>query len=722
MPTSFASLVGVALIVLLGNGSVTHASASSKRQEISLDGHWQIAEGSLQTAPSNFTHTVPVPGLVDQAQPPFAQVGEVNQPREAFWYRTTFTLPGAVPDVAKLKINRALYGVRVLLNGTEVGGAVTGFSGCECTVTKALKGHGATNDLLVCVGAYHTAIPIAYPDGFDPEKKRYIPGIFDSVSLILSGYPYLENVQVAPRIDQESARVVVELQHAPPGVTSLHAVLKNAKTGEVVAQQDVRAPAPGADGATRADFTLAVPHAHLWTPEDPFLYRLELSSAGDSTATRFGMREFHFDPVTHVPMLNGKPCYLRGSNVTIFRFLEDSQRGSLPWNKDWVRRLHQQFKELGWNSLRYCIGSPPQFWYDIADETGILIEDEFPIWYNEGSPKGKKNVPTPLTVDAIADEYRLGMRERWNHPSVYIWDGQNESRQLAVTGAAIDKVRALDLSRRPWDNGWGAHQDPGDMQEAHFYLYEPFLKKPFHLARFQGRDGSPNVGLVNADKYHGRILTNVILNEYDWLWLNRDGTPTKLTKAIWDTHQLDFPSDTMEERRDCYARIMGDLTEYWRGHRKLAGVLEFVSLGYSRPNGQTSDHFLDVAHLEWEPHYWNAMKNAFSPVGLMVDYWLPTIPAGHFEANVSVINDLADPWAGPVRLTLLKDGKPVSEAKQDTRVASGGRSLLKLGLEVPAAPGKYQLIGSLLRADGQKIESVRDVSVDPPARSPASSN
>ena len=706
-PTRFFILAFFLLLSL----SLTHAA--DKRQQISLDGTWQIAGGSLKTPPDSFTHKVPVPGLVDESTPPFAQVGEKDQPREAFWYRTTFSIPGAVPDVARLKINRAIYGVHVLLNGTDVGGAVTGFSGCECDVTRALKGDGAKNELLVCVGAYRTAIPAAYPDGWDGEKKLYIPGIFDSVTLILAGNPYLNNVQVVPQIDQGSARVLVEIQHATDS-TPLHAVIKNARTGDVVAQQDITAPKPDADGNATADFTIAIPQTHLWSPEDPFLYRLELTSPGDSISTRFGMREFHFDHVTHVPILNGKPYYLRGSNVTIFRFMEDSQRGHLPWNKDWVRKLHEGFKTMNWNALRYCIGAPPEFWYDIADETGILIEDEYPIWYNEGSAKGKKGVPTPLTVDALADEYTLAMRQRWNHPSIYIWDGQNESRQLTVTGAAIQKVRGLDLSHRPWDNGWGARQDPDDMQEAHFYLYEPFLKRPFHLWKFQGKDGSPTVSLKNSDPSKPSPIYNVILNEYDWLWVNRDGSPTKLTKVIWDTHALDFPSNTVEQRFNCYARTMADITEYWRSHRKLAGVLEFVSLGYSRPDGQTSDHFVDVPNLKVEPNYFHYMQQAFSPVGIMVDYWLPNPPPGPLPINVAVINDLSQTWQGPVTLALRKDGRVISEAHADTTVPPAGRSVVTLTITIPSGTGPYQIVGSLKDQNGKKIESLRDLNLGAP--------
>ncbi|MEO6837799.1 MAG: hypothetical protein ABI185_05395, partial [Ginsengibacter sp.] len=66
----------LATIILV---SVTFSSAYSqnvsKRNTISLDGHWQIAEGSMDTIPENFDHIVPVPGLVSLSIPAFKNVG-----------------------------------------------------------------------------------------------------------------------------------------------------------------------------------------------------------------------------------------------------------------------------------------------------------------------------------------------------------------------------------------------------------------------------------------------------------------------------------------------------------------------------------------------------------------------------------------------------------------------------------------------------------------------
>ena len=238
-----------------------------------------------------------------------------------------------------------------------------------------------------------------------------------------------------------------------PTSARLKFVVREAKSGKVVgrAESELQSLAAGADQTV--DVRIPIAHCQLWWPEKPFLYTLEVSSGADSFETRFGMREFRFEPrqgdTPGRAYLNGKPYFLRGSNVTLYRFFEDPERGDLPWQEDWVRLLHRRFKEMHWNALRYSIGFAPEMWYRIADEEGILIEDEFPIW--EGGQR--KNWPPELKRDELAREYTAWMQERWNHPCVVIWDAQNESL-TAETGAAIEQVRGLDLSNRPWDNGW----------------------------------------------------------------------------------------------------------------------------------------------------------------------------------------------------------------------------------------------------------------------------
>src|SRR5437868_6101257 len=99
-------------LILLCSSFLLHSAVTVSRNTLSLDGTWQIAEGKLDQIPDHFEHTVPVPGLVSLAQPPFVEPGPVvndrnsvaqkDPRRDAFWYRRNFRTPGPLPAVAIL--------------------------------------------------------------------------------------------------------------------------------------------------------------------------------------------------------------------------------------------------------------------------------------------------------------------------------------------------------------------------------------------------------------------------------------------------------------------------------------------------------------------------------------------------------------------------------------------------------------------------------------------
>ena len=67
-------------VFLLCVGPGAHVSGAGlepvqPRQEIRLDGEWQIAEGAWDAVPARFDRRVVVPGLVDMALPAFEDVG-----------------------------------------------------------------------------------------------------------------------------------------------------------------------------------------------------------------------------------------------------------------------------------------------------------------------------------------------------------------------------------------------------------------------------------------------------------------------------------------------------------------------------------------------------------------------------------------------------------------------------------------------------------------------
>jgi len=683
------------------------AGHSGPRQVINLNGTWEIAEGGMDSVPKSFTHKVPVPGLVDMAEPRFAEVGKKSDRRQAFWYRRIFTIEGSIPEVAILKIHKAKYGTKVFLNGKVAGEHLPCFTPALLDVEKFLKSSGQENELIVRVGADRECLPEGMPTGWDFEKYLYIPGIYDSVELILTGAPYISNVQVVPQLEDNTVRINSLIQNP----TLKGKVEIDIRVRELKSQRThcfTESTLTGVKDALEFPFDLELPMGDykLWSPEEPFLYEVELDIGTDALRARFGMRSFRFDKESGRAVLNDKTYFMRGTNVCAYRFFEDAERGDKPWRKEWVRRLHRKFKSMNWNSIRYCIGFPPEIWYQIADEEGFLIQDEFPIWLLGKAPENP-------VAEKIIPEYTEWMRERWNHPCVVIWDAQNES-VTDQTGKALQAVRHLDLSNRPWENGWAEPQSTDDCVESHPYLFSTIQwgRGEFHLSDLAKTSGKPRLRDAQED-----YALPIIINEYAWLWLNRDGTTTCLTDKVYG-HLLG-PDSTVAQRRLLYARYLAALTEFWRGHRQCAGVLHFCGLGYSRAGdkprpegGATSDHFIDLEKLTFEPYFEQYVRDAFSPVGLMIDFWGEQLVGGtEHEFRVSVINDLHSRWAGAVRLSLLRGGRTVAEQSKRCAVNSLGREVLSFVQTVPNKTGEYQLVAELDTTGGKEIRSVRDFNV-----------
>ena len=688
---------------------LTSCRQSEKRDTISLNGTWQIAEGTMSGIPTTFDRSVPVPGLVSLASPPFINAGprvsnrqsliQKDTLREAFWYHRKFIINVDLPPNAVLKVSKAMFGTKAILNGKDLGEHLPCFTPGYFDVRNALK--RGENELLIRVGSCRNSVPESIPDGFDFEKERYIPGIFDDVQLILTGSPYIESAQAAPDILHKQVHVQAELLNlGKKKSTDVMFTINESRSGIEAGKkiEYVALPSGSGDEVT-VDADIPISNCRLWSPEDPFLYDLTIVTRGDEYKTRFGMREFRLDTLTGMTMLNGKPYYMRGSNITLYRFFEDDACGTLPWDTAWVRNLHKGFKQFHWNGLRYCIGIAPDEWYRIADEEGIMIQNEFPVWYGG---KGWCNWPPELKSDELAKEYAGWMKDQWNHPSIVIWDASNETvsndGKTEEVADAISKVRSLDLSNRPWDDSYSDIRSPGDVMELHPYHFQ---NHAFRLKDLATADINPG-GNPDEKRYMK------IVNEYGWLWLNRDGTPTTLTTDLY--RNLLGKNSTEAKRRHLYATYLVAETEFWRCHRKSSAVLHFTALAYSRPDGQTSDHFLDVAKLIYEPEFLKYMPDAFSPAGLMLDEWGNGIKTGsQHQYNVIAINDLETGWNGKISLRIYDGDKVVAEQSKDAVISPYGQSKETFTLVSPKKTGTYTVVASLERENEKPVRSIREI-------------
>ena len=672
------------------------------RKVVSLNGIWDAqpaAEADKDKLPETWGHKLVVPGLADMAIPamePFwtrllpkaGQVSPADPHPQYVFYRRTFTLGGQIPDSVILKVSKAVWGKKVWVNGKPLDKHPFNFVPGYFDIRPYVAGDGATNTVVVRVGAKHTQ-PKDYIQTNDGEKTVWIPGIYDDVEILLAGNSRVVHVRHAPDLSAGAVRVVARIENRArraaevPVTFEVRTVDDDRVEGSAVASL-----ALPAGGQGDAEQTVSVPRARRWTPEEPHLYRLVVKTDNDSWHAKIGMRTFAFDAKTKKPMLNGQIYMLRGTNFEINRHMEDPERCGHMWDRQWVRQVIRKHKALNMNSVRYCISRPPQLWYEVADEEWFLVSDEY-HWSEKA------------TLENWTAEFSQWVREYNNHPCLIVWDAANEAGP--APRAAIEAARVLDLQNRPWDNGYGK-LGPTDTDEQHPY---------------QNHGSKRNKAVWTTENYEFMALGDqyavprapVTVNEYGWIWVGRDGTPAGLAGGVYAYH---VPSLDPARVREYNNVQLAQETEWLRAQRHAA-VQQFAGLEYF--NGATADNWCPgLDNLRFPPLFEKLMRDAMAPVGLMVGYWRRVQTKGEtVTIPVYVMNDLPAPWTGEVTLKLMQGPKVVhQETRRFAEVATGYRSKQDYAVTFPDADGvDYTLIAEHTHG-GTTVQSVRNLKTSRP--------
>ena len=644
----------------------------SARETISLNGTWQLEASDKR--PEAWHHSILVPSLVDMASPP------INwEAQKWFWYKKTFTLtPSQTRGHAFLKIGQSKYGTEVWLNGKYLGSYLGCYTSHKYKATKAINYNGE-NVLVVKVGIKE-ALPKICAVGGDHEKKLYIPGIWGDVSLILSGGPIVERVQIIPHIDTgiAEARITLKnLEEADKNLTLSSKVFEKALNLPASKKVNIKRVLKAKEEKT---FTLAIPipKTRLWSPDNPFLYQLITkvkvgNKETDIEFTTFGMREFKI--VGSDFYLNDKRVFLKGSNIAFHRFLSDPDRKELPWDETWIKKILIDIpKEHNFNFFRNHLGQMYSRWYDIADEYGMLIQNEWLFWVITGTEK------------QIRKEFTQWLYDNWNHPSIIIWDALNEShsdpRSDKITRVIIPEMKALDPTR-PWECV--------DFFEDHPYIY--------------------SLGMVLNDRKFGfsqsiddlkNNSTPTLLNEFIWFWLDKDGNPASLLREVLPRWL--GKNSTPQQRFAHQAQLASDLCELWR-RLDIDGIAPFVYL--SKEGGCTSNWFTgDIADPGLKPVL-TALKDAFAPFGVSIELWDRHFFPGEKRAiNVYIFNDTHQNKSGVLNCKITsEDGSHVLfEKSLDISVPAVDKHIESVTWTIPTETGSYYLKAELI--ENSKVVAV----------------
>ena len=313
------------------------------------------------------------------------------------------------------------YG-ELYVNGTYIGMTKGSRLSAEFDVTDAV--HEGDNLFVVKV--------LQYSDGsyIEDQDMWWASGVFRDVYLMQRPAARLVDFHVTTHIEDGCAHV------------SLDTVTEGASAVTFELSCEGAAVASGSVADGHAEFS--VPDAHLWNPEDPFLYDLMIcvhdgDAVSDYVSHRQGLAEVTVEG-NHI-YLNGAYFKMHGVN----RHDHDDHKGRAV-GLERMRRDLELMKQHNINAVRTSHYADDPRFYELCDEYGIMLVAETDMeshgFENIGNIALVTDDPAwePAYVDRIE---RLVMQER-NHACIIMWSLGNESGYGCNIRAMYAKAKELD--------------------------------------------------------------------------------------------------------------------------------------------------------------------------------------------------------------------------------------------------------------------------------------
>ena len=386
---------------------------------INLSSGWEFAEHWSEELLSGGGETVPVRLPHSVKETPLHYAGPQDY-EGVYGYRRALEIPESLRGKRLfLQFDGAAHIAEVFVNGTKCAEHFCGYTAFRAEITD-LVAFGGENT--VCVKLDSTENPAVPPFGFVIDYLTY-GGLYREAWLDVREQDWIADLYVTtPGLDRLEAELTLFGQNR---IVSL-----SVWDGEKCLVQKL--------GWNR--FTIRVPGAKAWSPEEPYLYtvRAELldedGKAIDTQEKHIGFRtvEFRADGF----YLNGKKSFLRGLNRhQCYPYIGYAAPAHLQWEDARILK-----EELHCNAVRTSHYPQSQHFIDACDELGLLVFTEIPGWQHVGDRKWQDH--------AVENLCEMVMQYR-SHPSIVLWGVRiNESQDNDEFYKRTNELcRLLDPSR-----------------------------------------------------------------------------------------------------------------------------------------------------------------------------------------------------------------------------------------------------------------------------------
>ena len=323
------------------------------------------------------------------------------------WYRKTINIPAS--DLGKhiaLQFDGIFRNARVWFNGFYMGTEPSGYATQVYDVTEYVNYGG---DNLICVRADATLEEGWFYEGAGIYRDAWL-----MKSAAVGVAPFGTFVYADLKQPYDKVTIYVETEVNNHSLTTQQCEvshrLLDADGREVAKSESSTIMLRAKQTLNSQLLTLNLSAPHLWSPADPYLYKVETTVKVDGCVTDVyetttGIRDVEFDADRGF-LLNGQPLKLKGVNM----HQDHAGVGAAIPDALQAWRI-KQLKKMGCNAYRASHNPMTPALLDICDREGILVIDE--------------NRLTGINEEHLRLLERMIKRDR-NHPSVILWSNGNE--------------------------------------------------------------------------------------------------------------------------------------------------------------------------------------------------------------------------------------------------------------------------------------------------------
>ncbi len=354
------------------------------------------------------------------------QDGGSDYYRGKCWYQ--ISLPDPTPGKEQyIQLDGANHVARVWCNGEYLGEHRGGFATFRFDLTPHLK---ATGNMLA-VSVDNGDDTHVYPQQAD---FTFFGGLYRNVTFVEVEKAHFDlmkrgtrGVFVTPRPDGDKAHLRVDAFPVNAAGGKVTCAVLDAQGAQVLSGE--------AEAQDHTTFALSWENPHLWQGvKDPYLYtaRFTLTQNGetvDQVTVPFGIRAYRVDPNEGF-ILNGQSHPLRG----VCRHQDRLDKGWAIGEAEHEEDI-KLIREVGANTIRLAHYQHAQYFYDLCDQTGLVIWAEIPfISIFDPTPEARENTLVQMT-ELIAQNY--------NHPAICFWGISNEITIGGDSPELQDNLRAV---------------------------------------------------------------------------------------------------------------------------------------------------------------------------------------------------------------------------------------------------------------------------------------